>query len=82
MALFAFVADKLNVSPHGLTGDILMDILKERAVEDSILERIKDLLRRADFAQYSSSQVPSGEIQNSLKSAEEILVGLERIKFE
>jgi len=82
LALFAFVADKINISPHGLTGDILMDILKERAVEDSILGQIKDLLMQADFAQYSSSQVSSGEIQNSLKSAEEILVGLEKIKFE
>jgi hypothetical protein len=82
LALFAFVADKLNISPHGMTSDNLLDILNERSVDESMLDKIKDILRRADFAQYSSSQVSAEDIQSSLKSAEEILVGLEGIKFE
>ncbi|MCP4705472.1 MAG: protein BatD, partial [candidate division Zixibacteria bacterium] len=76
-ALFAYIADKLNISPHGMTGDKLLDIMESSDVESEIISKTKSLLRQADFAQYSSSDKAAEDIKQSLKSAEEILVKLE-----
>ena len=75
--LFAYIADKLNISPHGMTGDKLLEIMEGSNIEEDIIGKTKSLLRQADFAQYSSSSKASEDIKQSLKSAEEILVKLE-----
>jgi hypothetical protein len=80
-ALFAYIADKLNISPHGLTGDKLLEIMKSSNIEEDIIGKSKSLLRQADFAQYSSSTKEAEDIKQSLKLAEEILVKLEGIKI-
>lgn len=76
-ALFAYIADKLNISPHGMTGDKLLEIMESSNIEEEIIGKTKGLLRQADFAQYSSSSKAAEDIKQSLKSAEEILVKLE-----
>jgi hypothetical protein len=80
-AVFSYVANKMNVSAHGLTGDTLLDILKSSGVEGEIVEKTGELLRRADFAQYSSADTPQEKIADSLRMAEEILVRLEETKI-
>ena len=80
-ALFAYIADKLNISPHGLTGDQLLEIMQSSNIDEEIQGKTKSLLRRADFAQYSSSSGSPEEIQDSLKAAEGILIKLEGIKI-
>ncbi len=76
-ALFAYIADKLNISPHGMTGDQLLEIMTNANIENNIIDTTKSLLRQADFAQYSASSKTPEDIKNSLKSAEEILIKLE-----
>lgn len=80
-ALFAYIADKLNISPHGLTGDKLLDIMEGSNIDEEIIGKTKSLLRQADFAQYSSSSKAAEDIKRSLKSAEEILIKLEGSKI-
>jgi len=80
-ALFAYIADKLNVSPHGLTGDKLLEIMKNSDIEEEIIGKTASLLRQADFAQYSSSNSAMEDVRQSLKSAEEILIKLEGSKI-
>ena len=80
-ALFAYIADKLNVSPHGLTGDKLLEIMEDSNIDEEIIGKTKSLLRQADFAQYSSSDKAIEDIKQSLKSAEEILIKLEGSKI-
>jgi len=77
LAIFSYVADKLNISPHGMTGDSLLDILKTSGVGEELIEKAAQLLKNADFAQYSSAGVPREKIMESLKDAEDILVRLE-----
>jgi hypothetical protein len=81
-ALFSYVADKLNVSPHGLTSDRVLDIISESGAGEELIKETDDLLKRADFAQYSSVDVDKDQIQNSLQAAEKIMVELEGIDFE
>ncbi|SYZ73981.1 conserved hypothetical protein [Candidatus Zixiibacteriota bacterium] len=80
-ALFSYVADKKNISVHGLTGDQLLDILKEAGIDEKFLAMAKDLFRRADFAQYAPGTIDQGKIDESLRAAEELLVKLEEVRF-
>ena len=80
-ALFSYVADKLNISPHGMTGDNLMDILQRSGADEELRQKVSVLLRKADFAQYSSSTVSKEDILQSLNDAEEIMVRLEGIRL-
>ncbi len=80
-AIFSFVANKMNISPHGLTGDGLLDILKESGVETNTLENTRELFKRADFAQYAPGTIGQEKIDESLRLAEELLVKLEEIRF-
>ncbi len=81
LAIFSYVADKLNISPHGMTGDTLMEVIKRSGAADELIQKASVLLRHADFAQYSSSTVSQDAIGQSLNDAEEILVRLEEIKL-
>ncbi len=81
-AIFSYIADKKNISPHGLTGDDIMAIVREAGAGEELLDKIKRLLRKADFAQYSSASVSTEEMQESLKMAEQTLVDLEDVKID
>jgi hypothetical protein len=80
-AIFSYVADKLNISAHGLTGDRLLEIFTEANIDSNIIERARELLKRADFAQYSSAPAPQEQINESLILAEELLMKLQEAKI-
>jgi len=82
MALFSYVADKLNISPHGMTGDQLLAIVTGGGADEDTVKDLKNLLRKADFAQYSSAKVSAEDIKDSLDKAENIMVKLEGIRLE
>ncbi len=79
LALFSYVADKLNISPHGLTSDRMIEIITTSGAGEDLIKVTTDLLNRADFGQYSSVSVDQKQIQQSLKMAEQVLVRLEDI---
>jgi len=79
LALFSYVADKLNISPHGLISDRMIEIITASHAGEKLVKDTADLLKRADFAQYSSASVGKEQIQRSLKMAEQVLVRLEDI---
>ena len=81
-ALFSYVADKRNISPYGLTADGLLEIKQEAGTPGEVLDQVRDILRRADFAQYAPTQVSKDEITDSLHQAEETLIKLEGVRFE
>jgi len=82
LAIFSYVADKLNISPHGMTGDSLLDILIRSGAQDELVSKVSELLKNADFAQYSSAGVPLEKIMQSLSEAENALVKLEGVNLE
>jgi len=81
MAMFSYVADKLNISPHGMTGDQLIDIVSNSGADETTINSIMELLRSADFAQYSSAGVDAAKIQESLDKGVDVLVKLEGIRL-
>ncbi len=80
-AMFSYVANKMNISPHGMTGDVLLDILKDSGFAETLISKTGELLKNADFAQYSSAAVSRDRILQSLREAEELLIRLEETKI-
>ncbi len=61
-ALRGYIADKMNVSASGLTGGDIENFLAGKSVADEDLEKLRDVLRTCDSAQYSpvGSEGPGG----------------------
>jgi len=79
LALFSYVADKLNISQHGLTSDRFIEIINNSGAGEEIIKTTAQLLKKADLAQYSSVSVGKEQMQESLKMAEQVLIALEGI---
>lgn len=77
LAILAFVADKLNISHHGLTLEELSEKLAAAGFSESEVTRCRELIQRADFVRYSSGTIDEKDISDSLVLAEEIIVKLQ-----
>lgn len=80
-ALITYLADKMNLSPHGLTSDMILEILKKHNLPEDITLKFQEIMKQADFAQYASSAVSPALVPVALKEAEELLVKLEAAKI-
>ena len=81
LAILTFIADKLNVSPHGLTIDQVSERLRSAGVSSETIELCRTLIQRADYVRYSPGSITQKDIDESLKQAEEALVSLQEAKF-
>ncbi|MEA1980319.1 MAG: BatD family protein [candidate division Zixibacteria bacterium] len=82
LTLIAYIADKLNVSPHGLTIESIGEHLISQKADEMLSEEIKNLLQKADFARFAPASISKDDIDISLKDAEQIMTALERVSFE
>jgi hypothetical protein len=80
-AVLSYVADKVNVSPHGLTSDSVAAMLRDRGASDELVTGVSDFLRRCDFARYAPSDVDDTGINEDLQRAEDLIIQLERVKI-
>ncbi|PWB68270.1 hypothetical protein C3F09_11940 [candidate division GN15 bacterium] len=81
LAVMAYVADKLNVSPHGMTGDQLADLLRSRQVPDSSIDEAISFLRQCDFARFAPATPSPDDLTKALATAEQVMVRMEEAKF-
>jgi len=79
--VLSYIADKLNISPHGLTTDKVIDLLKRCAAEKTLMDDTIDFLNHCDYARFAPSSVSQTDIEQTLKQAEDLMVGMEGIKF-
>jgi hypothetical protein len=80
-ALLSFIGDKLNVSPHGLTGDKIRLLLAERGADGQLVDEIIAFLDQCSFARYAPSSVGQPDIDQALTSAESLMVRLEEVRL-
>ncbi|MEW5795483.1 MAG: BatD family protein [Candidatus Zixiibacteriota bacterium] len=80
-ALLSFIGDKLNVSPHGLTGDRISDLLRDRSADEQLIRDILAFLDQCGFARYAPSTVSQPDIDQALADAENLMVRLEEVRF-
>ena len=80
-AVTSYVADKLNISPYGLTSDRISELLRERGADNALVTETVDILQRSDFARFAPSSVTEDDIRQSLERAEDVMVKMEGVKF-
>ncbi|MBU8934670.1 MAG: BatD family protein [candidate division Zixibacteria bacterium] len=80
-ALTSYVADKLNISPHGLTTDSLRELLEERSVEEVVIEDVCMALQKCDFGRFAPAETKQENIDQLLLMAEQIMIHLEGVRF-
>ncbi len=81
-AVTSFIADKMNISPHGLTIDSIKTLLTEKNAEPELISQIEELLKHSDFARYASSSMTQENINADLDKAQNIMVDMSGVSFE
>jgi len=82
LVLTAYIADKLNISPNGLTTDRIKTLLEEKHAGEKLVNDVIDIIKQCDFARFASSSLAQNDINQSLAKVEEIMAGIEGVKFE
>ncbi len=81
LAVTAYIADKLNISPHGLTGDRIAELLRDKSAAADLVESTVQFLRQCDFARFAPASLSQADIDTALQSAEQIMTRMEEVKF-
>ena len=81
LAVLSFIADKINISPHGLTTDKVAELLGERGADRELIDSVIDFLRQADFARYAASAVTQPDMEKALSDAEHLMVRMGEVRF-
>lgn len=80
-AITSFIADKLNISPHGLTTDKIAELLREHQADPDVVDKIIEVLKQADFARFAPATLSKEDIERAVAEAEEAMVKIYEIKF-
>ncbi len=80
-AVTAYLADKLNISPHGLTEERIAELLSQGGADDELVDNALDLLERCNFARFAPSSVTDDDIARALHQAEQVMVRMEGVRF-
>ena len=80
-ALLSFIGDKLNVSPHGLTGDRIRELLADYSADPQLVQDILVFLDRCSFARYAPASVSQSDVDQALADAEQLMMRLEEVRF-
>ncbi len=81
LAVTTYIADKLNISPHGLTSDQIASLLRERRAGDELIKDTLSLLRQCDFARFAPASISQSDMEKALGAAESIMVRMEGVRF-
>jgi len=82
LVLTAYIADKLNISPYGLTTDRIKLLLTEREAGDQLANDVISVIMQCDFARFAPSSLAKSDMDDALKKVEQIMAGIEGVKFE
>jgi len=74
LAVFSYVADKRNISQHGMTLDDVCLALAQAGFTESEIEACRALVSKAEYARYAAGVIAQTEIDQALRDAEALLV--------
>ncbi len=77
-AFTEYLANKLNLSPSGLTFSQIKEELLRQEISDEVLNQARKIWERIDLARYTSTRVGRKELQDILHSLEGIIIWLEK----
>ncbi len=77
--LTKFIGDKLNVPAVGMTMAQIEEILKKEKVEESIIEDVRNVMSRSDFARFAPAELDKGQLKSDYGLSEKIIMKLQKI---
>jgi hypothetical protein len=77
-SLYRYVADKLGVSPSGLTTQSIGSVLEERQVPESIRSDFIAAIEACEFARFTPGERSREDMEVLLDQAEKIIISLEK----
>ena len=80
-ALTSYVADKLNISPHGLTTESIQQVLRDNNADERLITDTADIIGSCEFARFAPAQMSRQDMEQTLVEAERIMIGIEGVKF-
>ena len=82
LVLAAYIADKLNISPHGLTTESIKFLLEEKQAGEALVNDIIAVIKQCNFARFAPSSLSKSDMENSLLKVEQIMAGIEGVNFD
>ncbi len=79
--LTSYIADKLNISPHGLTTESIAELLRQRAADDKLVADVSRVIEECDFARFAPASLTQQDIDRSLEQVEAVMIGIEGVRF-
>ncbi len=80
-ALTSYIADKFNISPHGLTMERIAELLQTKGADEALIEDVADLVQKCDFARFAPASMTQEDIDQSLAMAEQTMTRIEGVKL-
>jgi hypothetical protein len=81
LAVTAYIGDKFNVSPHGLTHERIRELLARSRDGDRVQDAVLHFLEKCDFARFAPATQSADELAGDLKMAEDLMVQMEELKL-
>jgi hypothetical protein len=80
-ALTQFIADKLNISPYGLTNDGIRQLLKDKSADETLVVEAMELLQQCDFARFAPGSVSQSDLDTALAKARNVMTAIGGVRF-
>jgi hypothetical protein len=80
-AVTSYIADKLNISPNGLTVEMIGNHLTDRGADESLVDETTSLLQQADFARFAPASLKDEEIDHAYEKAVDVMTRIEGVRF-
>lgn len=77
-AVTDYLADRLNVPPHGLTPSDIRSVLSEKNVSDRFVNEITEFLEACDYARFATPQKSASWANKYMERAYQIIDRLEK----
>jgi len=81
IALTSYIADKFNISRHGLTMERITELLQAKGADETLIEDVADLVQKCDFARFAPASMTQEDIDQSLAMAEQTMTRIEGLKL-
>jgi hypothetical protein len=76
-----YLGNKFHLPSKGITISIVDEQLKDKSISKEILAKLRDIFSECDMVRYAASQLTKENMQNALRSLEEVIDYLQRNKI-
>jgi hypothetical protein len=75
-----YIGDRYHIPAGGITSDIVDTSLKDKAIDEGMLIRLRGIFKECDLARYASSGLVKSDMEKTLKDLREVIDYMERHK--